>query len=320
MKILITGATGFVGSHLVEYCLGKGDEVFGTVIGPNASLDNLSKEVRGKITLVECEMTDYRNVLDMIKTVKPDVIFHLAAQSFVPTSWKSPADTLMNNVTAQINLFEAVLETKQDPVIQIACSSEEYGFVSPNEVPITEDNALRPLSPYAVSKVTQGKLGYQYHANYGLRIVVTRGFNHTGPRRGLQFVCPSFAKQVIDAEDGEVIKVGNLEARRDFTDVRDMVKAYYMAVTNPRIKFGEPYNICTGKSIRIGDILNEFIEISGKTLWIKEDPSKMRPSDVPVLEGDPTKFKEATGWEPEIDLETTLKDIYKHLENDRHSN
>ena len=317
MKVLITGALGFVGSHLIEYCLEQGDEVWGTLKNQNDSLQNLTRKVKedANFNLLECELTDYRNVLDVIKTVKPSVIFHLAAQSFVPTSWNSPADTVVNNSVSQINIFEALRETKQKPVIHIACSSEEYGMVHKNELPITEDNKLRPMSPYAVSKVTQEMLAIQYHRSYGLKTVITRAFNHTGPRRGLQFVCPAFAKQIIDAGSGGEIKVGNLESYRDFTDVRDMVRAYYLAATNKKIKYGEPYNICSEETIQIKEILNKLWKISGyKNMVIKKDKSRMRPSDVPILHGDCSKFKKVTNWEPKISMKTTLKDIYNYLD------
>jgi GDP-4-dehydro-6-deoxy-D-mannose reductase len=177
----------------------------------------------------------------------PDAIFHLAAQSFVPSSWSAPSDTVLSNLSGQINLFEAVRALGLDPVIQIACSSEQYGLVLPDEVPIKETNPLRPLSPYAVSKVGQDFLGYQYFQSYGLKVVRTRGFNHTGPRRGDVFVTSNFARQIARIELGlapPVIRVGNLDAVRDFTDVRDMVRAYWLAVT--RARPGEAYNIATG--------------------------------------------------------------------------
>lgn len=313
MRVLITGVNGFVGSHLAEYCLSQGDDVSGTVRNQNESLDNLSPSVLKDVVVYECELTDYKNVLQMLKDTKPEVIFHLAAQSFVPTSWKSPAETIVNNSVAQINLFEAIRELGIDPVVQIACSSEQYGLVKENELPIKESNVFRPLSPYAVSKVTQEMLAYQYHQSYGLRTVITRAFNHEGPRRGTQFVTANFAKQIADMpEEGGVIKVGNLDAIRDFSDVRDIVRGYYIATTCENIDYGESYNLCSGEGVTIKEVLDTLIAISGKNVTIEVDQERMRPSDVPVLIGDCSKFYNTTSWEPKLDLYATLEDTYNY--------
>jgi len=241
--------------------------------------------------------------------VRPDYIFHLAAQSFVPTSWKAPAATLETNVIGQTHIFEAVRALKLDPVIQIACSSEEYGLVHPEETPIKETNPLRPLSPYAVSKVTQDYLAYQYHQSYGVRAIRTRGFNHTGPRRGEVFVTSSFASQLARIEAGlrePKIKVGNLEAVRDFTDVRDTVRAYWLAVT--RATPGEVYNIASGTGITIRELLDRLIALCEVPVDIETDPARLRPSDVEILVGDNSKFREETGWQPMIPFDQTLAD------------
>ena len=200
MRVLITGITGFVGSHMVEFLLKEHPdvEIFGTRRW-RSRLENLQHLMK-RITLLECELRDFTSVFNVIKTVRPDRIFHLAAQSFVPTSWVAPSDSLMTNIIGQSNLFEAVRDVGIDPWIQIACSSEEYGMVYADEVPIKETNPLRPLSPYAVSKVGQDLMGYQYCMSYGLKTVRTRGFNHTGPRRGEVFVTSNFAKQIVDIE------------------------------------------------------------------------------------------------------------------------
>ena len=195
--------------------------------------------------------------------------------------------------------------------MQIAGSSEEYGMVEDNEIPITEENPLRPLSPYGVSKVAQTLLGYQYFKSYGIKTFRTRGFNHTGPRRGEMFVCSNFAKQLVEIEKGinpdKVIKVGNLSAKRDFTDVRDMVKAYWLAVEKGDA--GDVYNICTGSCFSVREILDMMIELSPADIRIEPDPEKMRPSDVPILLGDNTKFTSRTGWKPKIPFKQTLADI-----------
>ncbi|MCX6722974.1 MAG: GDP-mannose 4,6-dehydratase, partial [Candidatus Staskawiczbacteria bacterium] len=202
MKILITGVTGFVGSHLAEYCLAiPGTEVYGTTFSTHLG-DELRRieHIKDKIELFECNLTNRVAVARVLEKVKPDKIFHLAAQSFVLQSWKSPEDTIVNNIISELNIFEVVRELKIDPVIHIAGSSEEYGLVYENELPIKEDNPLRPLSPYAVSKAAQDNLACQYYHSYGLKTVITRGFNHEGPRRGEQFVTSDFAKQIVEIE------------------------------------------------------------------------------------------------------------------------
>lgn len=229
-KSLITGITGFAGSHMAELLLKEGHEVFGIVRWRSRSENIL--HLHGKVTLIEADLLDLRSLQDVMLSVRPDYVFHLAAQSFVPASWTSPAATFEINVTGSCNLFESVRTAQIDPTIQIACSSEEYGLVAPSETPIKETNPLRPLSPYAVSKVAMDYMGYQYFRSYGLKIVRTRGFNHTGPRRGEVFVVSTFAKQIARIEKGlqePVIMVGDLSTRRDFTDVRDMVRGYYLA-------------------------------------------------------------------------------------------
>jgi len=310
MRVLITGITGFAGSHLAEHILAEHPEVevFGTFRW-RSRMDNVEHLDR-KIKLLETDLRDYSSMHRALDISRPDFIFHLAAQSFVPASWTAPTETLVTNVTGQTNLFEAIRCLKLDPVVQIACSSEQYGLVLPDEVPIKETNPLRPLSPYAVSKVTQDYLGYQYFQSYGLKVIRTRGFNHTGPRRGQVFVTSNFCSQVAAIELGlqePVIRVGNLDAIRDFTDVRDMVRAYWLAVTKG--KPGEVYNIATGQGIRIRDILDRLLALSRVEVKIEVDPARLRPSDVEILIGDSSKFRADTGWEPRIPFEQTLRDL-----------
>src|SRR5918992_635194 len=268
-------------------------------------MDNVEHLGRN-VHLVEADLRDYSSMHRALEISRPDYIFHLAAQSFVPSSWSAPNDTIVTNVTGQTNLFEAIRILKLDPVIQIACSSEQYGLVLPHETPIKESNPLRPLSPYAVSKVAQDYLGYQYFQSYGLRVIRTRGFNHTGPRRGQVFVTSNFCSQVAAIELGlqePVIRVGNIEAIRDFTDVRDMVRAYWLAVT--RAKPGEVYNLATGQGIRIREMLDRVLALS----QVEVDPDRLRPSDVEILIGDSSKFRADTGWEPRIPFDQTLQDL-----------
>jgi GDP-4-dehydro-6-deoxy-D-mannose reductase len=315
MKVLITGVTGFVGSHLAELLLQKQDvDIYG-ILRWRSRIENI-EHIKDKLKLYECDITDAASVTDVIDAIRPDKIFHLAAQSFVPSSWNAPSTSLNINITGNLNIFEAVRRIGINPWIQIACSSEEYGMVYENEVPIKESNPLRPLSPYAVSKVGQDLLSYQYFMSYKLNVVRTRGFNHTGPRRGEVFVCSDFAKQVVEIERGlrePVIYVGNLDAIRDFTDVRDMVKGYWVALE--KCQPGEVYNICSGKGYRISEVLDMLIEMSDKKIEIKQDEKRMRPSDVPILLGDNSKFSNATGWNPEIPFEKTLKDILEYWRN-----
>ena len=309
MRALITGITGFAGSHLADYLLAEQPEVeiFG-IRRWRSRLENI-EHLDGKIRLLECDLRDAAAVQGALAEIRPDYIFHLAAQSYVPASWSAPSETLTTNILGQTNIFEAVRALGLDPVIQIAGSSEEYGLVLPDEVPIKESNPLRPLSPYAVSKVAQDLLAYQYFRSYGLKTIRTRGFNHTGPRRGEVFVTSNFAKQIASIEAGlkePVIRVGNLDSQRDFTDVRDMVRAYWLAVT--KAKPGEVYNVASGKAVTIRELLDRLLALSDTEVDVQVDPERLRPSDVEILLGDFSKFHADTGWEPTIPLEQTLKD------------
>ncbi len=313
MKVLITGATGFVGSHLIEFILGMGGDI--TIYAAQRRRSNIDsvRHLYGhkRIKWVTMDITDSHSVAWLVENYKPDRCFHLAAQSFVPSSWNAPQETMTTNVIGTINLLEAIRTKAPDTLVQIAGSSEEYGMVAENEVPIRESNPLRPLSPYGVSKVAQTLLGYQYFKSYGVKTFRTRGFNHTGPRRGDMFVCSNFAKQLVEIEMGinreNIIRVGNLSAKRDFTDVRDMVRAYWLAVEKGME--GDVYNICSGRSFSVGEVLDMLIGFSPAEIKVEPDPEKMRPSDVPNLLGDNSKFRRQTGWEPQIPFKQTLKDI-----------
>jgi len=313
MKVLITGITGFAGSHLADFILaGKEDtKIFGTCRW-RSNKENI-EHIADRITLFECDLKDSSSVKNVIDSVKPDRIFHLAAQSFVSASWNLASETIKNNIIGNLNLLEAVRHAGIAPRIQIACSSEEYGMVSADELPISELNQLKPLSPYAVSKVGQDLLSYQYYQSYGIDVVRTRAFNHTGPRRGHVFVASDFAKQIAEIETGKkdpVIFVGNLSTRRDFTDVRDVVRAYWLALE--KCKKGEVYNICSGTDCSMEDLLHMLLSESKVKVEIKKDSTKMRPSDVLVLRGDNSKFCSATGWKPEISFKQTLRDILEY--------
>lgn len=308
MKVLITGITGFGGSHMAEYALAQGAEVYGTVRwrSDRANIAHL----RDSITLLDCDLTDASATLQAVLEARPDRIFHLAAQTFVPTSWRAPAGTLTTNIIAALNLFEAVRTWGANPPILNVSSSEVYGLVQPDEVPITEAQPLRPLSPYAVSKAVQDLLGYQYQRSYGLRIVRTRTFNHSGPRQHEVFVVPAFARQIAEAEAGRrepVILVGNLESRRDFTDVRDVMRAYWLLLEQGIP--GEVYNVCAGQAHTIQEILDTLLSLATVPITVQPDPRRMRPSDVPLVLGDLHKLQMATGWQPEIPLRQMLSDV-----------
>ncbi len=347
MRFLITGITGFVGSHLAEYLLSRDcdksgrAEVFGTV-RHRSPPDNISG-ILDKVSLTkDVDIRDAHAVEEAIKRAEPDYIFHLAAQSFVPASWISPTDTLETNIVGTVNLLEAVRMSELHPVIQIAGSSEEYGCppmvptrdgwvrdrpVSSEELedfeinstpdsklvfklPITENFPLLPLSLYGVSKVTEDLLGFQYHKSYGMKIVRTRAFNHSGPRCGESFVTSNFAKQIVEIEKGKrdpVVKAGNLEVTRDFTDVRDIVRGYWLAAS--RGKYGEVYNICSGTARSIQSVLDTLRMQSTAQFEIVKDRERMRPSDIPVLEGDCSKFRKQTGWKPQIGFSQTMGDL-----------
>lgn len=317
MKILITGITGFAGSHLADYLLANFPQVELFGIKRWRSKTENVEHLKDKIKFYECDIKDAHNVSEVIEATQPDKIFHLAAQSYVPASWDSPVETLMINMAGQTNILEAVRKIKSkeknyDPVILIAGSSEEYGLVFPNELPIKETNLLRPLSPYGVSKVCQDLLGFQYWHSYKIKVIRSRAFNHSGPRRGEVFVDSNFAQQIAKIEKGllpPVIKVGNLEAKRDFTDVRDIVQAYWLATE--KCQPGEAYNICSGKDFTIQEVLDKLLSLAkNKDIKVEQDPARMRPSDVPLLSGDSSRFRELTGWSPKIDyLNQTLEDM-----------
>jgi GDP-4-dehydro-6-deoxy-D-mannose reductase len=308
LRVLITGVTGFAGSHLAELCIARGDvEVFGTYRW-RSRRENI--EHIKDLALVEVDLLDQASVHKALRTIRPDWIFHLAAQSFVPTSWTAPTQTLEVNIIGQVNLFEAMVDLGLTSTrFLVVGSSEEYGLVHPSETPITEENPLRPLSPYAVSKVAQDYLGYQYFRSYGIQAVRTRAFNHGGPRRGEVLLPSDWARQISQIEKGlkePVVEVGNLDSVRDFTDVRDIVRGYWLALE--RCEPGEVYNIGTGNAPTVREILDKLLGWSDAAIEVRPIPEKMRPSDVEILVCDSSKFRAATGWEPQISLDTMLRD------------
>ena len=309
MRLLITGITGFVGSHMAEYALAHGAEVFGSSRWRSRT-ENI-EHLRPQIRLIECDLRDLASVRCLLETTEPTHVVHLAAQSFVGASWQTPAETLSTNIISQVNLLEGIRRFTIAPRVLVVGSSEEYGLVHPDELPIRESNPLRPLSPYAVSKVAQDMMGYQYFMSYRLPIIRTRAFNHEGPRRGEVFVTSNFAKQVAEIEAGlrePIISVGDLTPRRDFSDVRDIVRGYWLLLE--RGEPGEVYNLCSGRSWAIQQVLDFLLDQSRvRKIAVEIDPARLRPSDVMILEGDPSRIRKATGWEGEIPFERTLKDL-----------
>jgi GDP-4-dehydro-6-deoxy-D-mannose reductase len=312
MRVLITGITGFVGSHMSELALAKGAEVFG-FIRWRSKTENID-HLRSRIGLIECDLRDLSSVRNLLEASEPTDIVHLAGQSFVGASWKAPAETLSTNIIAQVNLLEAMRGLKISPRFLAIGSSEEYGLVHPDELPIRETNPLRPLSPYAVSKVTQDLMGWQYFKSYGMHIVRARAFNHTGPRRGETFATSNFAKQIAEMEAGlrePVVHVGDLKPTRDFSDVRDIVRGYWLLLE--RGTPGEVYNLCSGVEWSIERMLNFLIGKSTLShIEIRPDPARFRPSDVPVLRGCREKIERSLGWRGEIPLEQTLTDLLEY--------
>jgi GDP-mannose 4,6-dehydratase len=317
-KVLITGVTGFVGSHLAEYILVNhpGIEILG-LFRWRSSKENIL-DIKGKINLCYGDLTDLASLETLLEKHKPDVIFHLAAQSYVDFSFIAPIATLQANVIGTANLLEAVKRLKlncgYDPVIHICSSSEVYGQVRENEVPIRETNPFRPASPYAVSKVGEDMLGLQYWLSWKIKTIRTRMFTHTGKKRGEVFVESNFAKQIAEIEAGlkePVIKVGNLESIRTFLDVKDAVKAYWLLVN--KCQPGEVYNIGGVETMPVKEMLNKMLKLSTiKDIKIEVDPVRLRPSDVTLQIPCIDKFTQETGWRPEIKFDQTLEDLLNY--------
>ena len=313
MNILITGITGMVGSHLAEYILANhpGVEVHG-LIRWRSPLDNI-RAIKSRVTLHWGELRDLNSLMGLMRKVRPERIFHLAAQSFVTTSFEAPADTLETNIIGTVNLLDAVRLTGLDPMIHICSSSEVYGQVTKDEVPIRETNHFRPASPYAVSKVGEDMIALQYHLSYGMKTIRTRMFTHTGPRRGDIFAESSFAKQIAEIEAGirsNPVRVGNLESVRTFADVRDAVRAYWLLLE--KCPAGEVYNIGGNRTMLVGEMLEMIKGMARCKITHVVDPALRRLSDVTLQIPDTSKFKAATGWQPEIPLETTLGDLLEY--------
>ena len=307
MKALVIGGGGFVGPYLVRHLTDDlGYEVTVTkTVKETLTMDNA--------TVRNLDILDMEQIRTLLEEEKADYLFHLAAQSSVAYSWKNPTLTVDVNIKGCINLLEAIRLVDKKPRVLLIGSGEEYGHIKKDECPIIEDNVVRPGNIYAATKSCQNMLGRIYSDAYNLDIMMVRAFNHIGPNQTPMFVVADFCKQVADIEKGKqepVINVGNLSAKRDFTDVRDVVKAYAKLVAGG--KRGETYNVGTGHAVAIQDILNKSISMSDKDIEVKVDPGKLRPVDVPIIEPDISKIKREVGWEPLIPLEQTLRETLEH--------
>lgn len=305
--VLITGAEGFVGTHLIKFLLENSNyEIYAAFY---AEVNNKTEDKRVKY--IRMNISDGDNVINVIADIKPDYIYHLAGISFVPASFANPYLTYDTNLIGTLNIYEAVLKLKQLSSILFVSTSEVYGVVSEKEVPIKEERALKPQNPYAVSKAAAEMLSYQYYKNYGLNIKIARPFNHIGIGQNSNFAVPAFASQIADivkSNKSDKIKVGNLDAIRDFLNVKDVLRAYKLIIES---EFnGEIFNICSGEGVKIKDILDSLINISGRKIEIEFDDARMRPSENPIIIGDYSKIRTKLGWSPKIILDETLEEIY----------
>lgn len=307
MKALVVGGGGFVGPYLVRHLK---DE-----LGYEVTVTKTEKETLAMDGAVvkNLDILDKNQISELLNEEKPDYLFHLAAQSSVAYSWKNPTLTVDVNIKGCVNLLEAVKDADEKPRVLLIGSGEEYGHIKKDECPIIEDNVLRPGNIYAATKSCQNMLGKIYSDAYGLDIMMVRAFNHIGPNQTPVFVVADFCKQVADIEKGKqepVIYVGNLSAKRDFTDVRDVVNAYALLVKGG--KRGETYNVGRGHAVAIEDILKEIVSMSDKDIEVKVDEKKLRPVDVPIIEPDIEKIKKEVGWEPVIELRQTLEETLEY--------
>ncbi len=320
-RAFITGITGMVGSHLADYLLRETDwEIVGLCRwrSPLENICHLLSRINDgdRIQLLYGDIRDYISIHEAAKKAAPDFVFHLAAQSYPKTSFDSPLDTLETNVQGTANVLEALRKNDIRAVVHVCASSEVFGRVSRDKIPINEECTFHPASPYAISKVGTDLIGRYYAEAYGMNVMTTRMFTHTGPRRGDVFAESSFAKQIAMIESGSippVVKVGNLDSLRTFADVRDAVRAYYMLVTVDPIP-GAYYNIGGTFTCTIGEMLNKLISLSKmkNEIRIEVDPDRLRPIDADLQVPDTTKFSKHTGWKPQIPFEQTMADLLEY--------
>lgn len=320
-KVLITGITGMVGSHLADFLIKETDwEIYGMCRwrSPLDNIKHLIEDINDKkrVHLVYGDLRDTISIYNVVKTVIPDYVFHLAAQSYPKTSFTAPLDTLDTNVQGTTRVLEAILKYAPKAIVHVCASSEVFGRVSKEKLPINEECTFHPASPYAISKVGTDLIGRYYAEAFGLTVMTTRMFTHTGPRRGDVFAESTFAKQIAMVENGQIppiIKVGNLDSLRTFADVRDAVRAYHMLVTiNPLA--GQYYNIGGTYTCKVGDMLNFLLSLSPikDKIKIEVDPERLRPIDADLQVPDTTKFTKHTGWKPEITFEKTMQDLLNY--------
>lgn len=306
MKIWITGAGGFIGQHLTDLLVKQGHKVLATYFHPTTNIKELNPEAE----IQECDIRDKEKVFHLIRKFQPDKIFHFAAQSYPTVSWENPWYTIETNILGTTNIFEAVKTLKPDCKILNAGSSGEYGFVKEEEVPIKESQPLNPLHPYGVTKLAQEKLAYQYFKNFNIPSVTIRIFNTTGPKK-VDDVCADFTKRLIEIEKGikreKKLIVGNLETRRAITDVRDTIRAFILALD--KATPGETYNVSGEKVYKMSDIVDILRTLVDFEFETEASPSLLRPTDESIIYGDSTKFKQETGWQQQIPLQQTLKDM-----------
>jgi GDP-4-dehydro-6-deoxy-D-mannose reductase len=318
-RILITGISGFAGSHLAEQLLDLGCEVHGTIRRHAVPMHENIEHLRGRIHLHEADITSAERVYEIFDEISPHAVFHLAAESFVPTSFREPARVISNNIKGTIKIFEAARRSGNElESIQVACSSEQYGLVDPAEVPVTEDikeNPFRPRSIYGITKVATEQIAWLYHNAYGVPSIITRGFNHEGPRRGIQFVTSVIHRQIVEILDKkrDNIVIGNPNAIRDFTHVKDTVNAYIL-VSESR-KYGDPFNVCSGKGITIADYATIAKKVYNIDNPVYVDEDRLRPSEVPLLIGKNEKIRLQTGWQPTRSILDIIKEGVQYFKN-----
>lgn len=318
-KVLVTGTTGFVGSYMVDLLLEKGKyDVFGIKQWNLTSFRNVH-HFKDKITWYDCDITDPISVRNLLREIRPDKIYHFAAESAVAPSWDHPNHYMDVNFKGTVNFFDAIKEIHINPRILIPGSGEEYGEIKEEELPINENTILRPVNPYSVTKIAQDLIGYVYYRSYGLNVIRTRAFNHEGPRRDYFFGVSWYAYQIARIEQGKqepVIETGHIDDKRNFTHIKDLVEAYYHAME--KCIPGELYVIGSEDPSKVHtfrEVLHCLIDISGlekDKIEIKTNPKYVRPTNVPRLIGDTRKFRELTGWEPKISFEQMLEDILEY--------
>ena len=311
MRVLVTGSAGFIGSHLLEF-LYRGERA-SEIYGFDWARHQSETLALPGVKLLNHDIRDNEAVNSVIREVKPQRVYHLAAQSLPTLSWKEPVLTAETNITGTIHLFEAILKYCPESRVLVACSSAEYGYTPEDRMPLTEEHPLKPLHPYGVSKVAQDMLAYQYFTNFGVNAVRVRIFNTTGPGK-TNDVCSDFVRRIVQIEKSfspPVLKVGNIDTKRDISDVRDCVRGLHSALEMG--EDGEVYNLCGGKAYLISDLLESMLELSlVKNIHVECDESLLRPSDEAIILGDNSKLRQQTGWQPEIPIEKTLRDTFEY--------